>query len=68
MSVYRVEVQLGRDVWSVDRVCEAFDELRAMRRVLRDSPEGITAIRAMREYPVESSVPLDRRRAGQRLG
>ena len=68
MSAYRVEIQLGRNVWLVACVCEAFDELRAMRRVLRDSPEGITAIRARREYPVESSVPLDRRRAGRKLG
>ena len=68
MSAYRVEIQLGRNVWSVVCVCEAFDELRAMRRVLRDSPEGITAIRATREYPVESLVPLGRRKAGRRLG
>jgi len=67
MSVYRVEVQGKTQVWVFAQLVNAKNAQCAIAQVLRVD-KGITAIRAMREYPVESSVPLDRRRAGQRLG
>ena len=67
MSVYRVEVQGKTQVWVFAQLVNAKNAQCAIAQVLRVD-KGITAIRARREYPVESSVPLDRRKAGQRLG